>query len=142
MFVCDYVLSNRDTVVVLFLVYLQPPALELPQEQQHNRHAINIGGDGGGAKYRNEIVVEPEGHGLEPSVSSLPSSQYMPTIPPTTASQQKQQSVRYIDSTGKYYSDQDIATFLQDLRQQLLSNLITLLSSALQPSVATASNAI
>lgn len=59
---------------------------------------------------------------------------YQPTVPPTaTAShQQQQQSVRYVDPNGNYISDQDISQFVQNLRKQLLQNLITILSSALQ----------
>lgn len=60
---------------------------------------------------------------------------YEPTVPPASATashQQQQQSVRYIDENGKYISDQDIAQFVNKLRQQLLKNLITILSSALQ----------
>lgn len=59
---------------------------------------------------------------------------YQPTVPPTaTAShQQQQQSVRYVDPNGNYISDQDISQFVQKLRKQLLQNLITILSSALQ----------
>lgn len=64
---------------------------------------------------------------------------YEPTVPPaaagvagTASHQQQQQSVRYIDEHGNYISDQDIAQFVHKLRQQLLQNLITLLSSALQ----------
>lgn len=57
---------------------------------------------------------------------------YQPTIPPPMAASHQQQSVRYIDEKGNYISDQDIAQFVQTLRQQLLKNLITILSSALQ----------
>lgn len=62
----------------------------------------------------------------------------VPTVrppPPGTASHhQQQQSVRYVDPHGNYISDQDIMQYAQKLRQQLLQNLITLLSSALQSS--------
>lgn len=66
-----------------------------------------------------------------PQPSVLPAL-YEPTVPPPTTATQQQQSVRYIDENGKYISDQDIAQFVQQLRQQLLQNLITILSSALQ----------